>query len=262
MTTTDLFSIESKRVVITGGAAGIGRAVAEGFVAEGASVVIADVAADVSSIADGFGASYVQMNVTDPTSVEDGLALAAQALGGGIDVLILNAGIDREVGVAGEFDLEAFRSVMDVNFQGVVNGLAFGPCHMGEGSSIIVTSSPAGRLTLAGLSAYSASKAAVDSLVHTAAIELAAAGIRVNAVLPGIARTDMQGGASGDGSALAVLTATNIERDPAELAPVYQFLACDAAAPVTGATLQADDGMTAGLSTHLLDRAFGPDGLG
>lgn len=260
--TTDLFSIEKKRAVVTGGAAGIGRAVAEGFVAGGAQVVIADVAAAGSSVAESLGASYVQMNVTDSTSVEEGFASAADTLGGGIDVLILNAGIDREVGVAGKFALDRFRAVMDVNFQGVVHGLAFGPSHMLEGGSIIVTSSPAGRLTMAGLGAYSASKAAVDSLVHTAAIELAGKGIRVNAVLPGIVRTDMHGGASGDGAALAVVTATNTERDPAELAPVYQFLASEAAAPVTGATLQADDGMTAGLSTHLLEKALGEGGLG
>lgn len=259
---TDLFSIEAKRVVITGGAAGIGRGIAERFVAEGANVVVADVARNGSAIAGAFGAEYVQMDVTDVESVETAMRGAADKLGGEIDVLILNAGIDREVGVAGDFDLDSFRAVMEVNFQGVVNGLAVGPGHMREGGSIIVTSSPAGRLTMAGLGAYSASKAAVDSLVRTASIELAEKGIRVNAVLPGIARTDMQGGASGDGAALAILTATNTERDPAELAPVYQFLASEAAAPVTGATLQADDGMTAGLSTHLLERAFGEGGLG
>ena len=258
--TSDNFSIESKRVVITGGAAGIGLAVAQHFDAVGAEVVVADLAIGMALDGPPFG--YVQMDVTDRNSVEVGLASAAEMLGGGIDVLILNAGIDREVGVAGDLDLDAFRAVMEVNFQGVVNGVAFGPRHMGERGSIIVTSSPAGRLTMAGLGAYSASKAAVDSLVHTASIELAEKGIRVNAVLPGIARTEMQGGASGDGSALAVLTATNTERDPAELAPLYQFLASDAAAPVTGATLQADDGMTAGLSTHLLERAFGEGGLG
>jgi NAD(P)-dependent dehydrogenase (short-subunit alcohol dehydrogenase family) len=258
----EVFSIAGRRVVITGGAAGIGLGVATHFRAEGARVVIADLNEDGQAAADPIGASFVQMDVTAETSVRDGLAVAAGHLGGWIDVLILNAGIDLEVGTAGDLDLPTFRKVMDVNFMGVVNGLAFGPQHMDAGGVILITSSPAGRLTLEGLSAYSASKAALDSLTHTAAIELAPRGIRVNAVLPGIAKTDMGGGATGEGSALAMLTATGIEREPSELAPVFHFLASDAAAPITGATVQADDGMTAGLSTLLMNAAFGEAGLG
>ena len=257
----EIFSIAGKRVVITGGAAGIGLAIASHFRAEGAEVVIADVRTDGGSLAAEIGAGFVQVDVTAEESVRDGLAAAAEQLGGAVDVLVLNAGIDLDVGVAGAFDLPAFRKVMDVNFLGVVNGLAFGPTHMDEGGVALITSSPAGRLTLEGLAAYSASKAAVDSLTHTAAIELAPRGIRVNAVLPGIANTEMGGGATGEGAALAVLTATGIQREPSELAPVYQFLASAAAAPITGATIQADDGMTAGLSTLLMSAAFGEAGL-
>lgn len=257
----EIFSIAGRRAVITGGAAGIGFGIASHFRAHGAKVVIADVRADGRSAATEISADFVEVDVTSEESVRDGLASAADQLGGAIDVLVLNAGIDLDVGVAGAFDLSSFRKVMDVNFLGVVNGLAFGPMHMDEGSVVLITSSPAGRVTLEGLSAYSASKAAIDSLTHTAAIELAPRGIRVNAVLPGIAKTEMGGGATGEGSALAVLTATGIQRDPSELAPVYHFLACAAAAPITGATIQADDGMTAGLSTLLMNAAFGEAGL-
>jgi len=252
----ELFSIRGKRTVITGGAAGIGRAIAAHFTEAGAFVVIADLDEKGRAVADEIGTGFVRMDVTDAASVATGLSTASDELGG-IDVLILNAGIDLNVGTAGGLDLAAFKKVMDVNFMGVVHGLAAGPPHMGRGSVILITSSPAGRLTLAGLGAYSSSKAAVDSITRTAAIELAERGIRVNAVLPGIARTDMQGGASGDASDLALITATGIERDPAELAPIYHFLASDAAAPLTGATVQADDGMTAGLSSLLLGKALG-----
>lgn len=254
---TDIFAITGKRTVITGGAAGIGRAIAAHFVEHGAAVVIADLSPSGADVAEEIGSNFVQMDVTDAGSVRDGFAAAARSLGGGIDVLVLNAGIDLDVGVAGDLDLGAFKKVIDVNFMGVVHGLAAGPGHMGEGGVVLITSSPAGRVTLEGLGAYSASKAAVDSITRTAAIELAGRGIRVNAVLPGIARTDMQGGATGDASHLAMITATGIERDPAELAPVYHFLASDAAAPLTGATVQADDGMTAGLSSLLIGNAFG-----
>jgi len=252
----ELFSISGKRTVITGGAAGIGRAIAAHFVAAGASVVIADLSETGAGVADEIGAGFIQMDVTDEAEVTNGLAAAAGKLGG-IDVLILNAGIDLEVGTAGAFDLVAFKKVMDVNFMGVVHGLAAGPPHMQAGSVVLITSSPAGRITLAGLAAYSSSKAAVDSITRTAAIELAERRIRVNAVLPGIARTDMQGGSTGEASDLAMITATGIERDPSELAPIYHFLASDAAAPITGATVQADDGMSAGLSSLLLGKAFG-----
>ena len=79
--------------------------------------------------------------------------------------------------------------------------------------------------------------------------------------MPGIAKTEMGGGATGEGTALAVLTATGIQREPSELAPVFHFLASRAAAPITGATVQADEGMTAGLSRLLMTAAFGDSGL-
>ncbi|MFW2339526.1 MAG: SDR family NAD(P)-dependent oxidoreductase [Acidimicrobiia bacterium] len=257
----DLFSVESKRVLITGGTAGIGKAVAERFVAAGARVVVAASSQSGVNVAEAIGAGFVGLDVADGEAFSVALESASVQLGGRLDVLVLNAGIDKEVGVAGHLDLASFRRVLDVNLMGVVYGLAFGPAHLEEGSSIIVSSSPAGRISIAGLGAYSASKAAVDSLVRTAAIELAPRNIRVNAVLPGVVETAMSGGATGDGAALAVLTATNRLRQACEIAPVYQFLASDAAVTVTGATLQADDGMTAGLSTHLIERAFGEGGV-
>jgi 3alpha(or 20beta)-hydroxysteroid dehydrogenase len=254
-----LFSISGRRTVITGGASGIGLAIARHFSAEGATVVITDIQGSGAVVAAEAGAGFVQMDVADDESVEKGMQEAAELLGGGIDVLILNAGIDLEVGVAWELDLNNFRKVMDVNFMGVTAGLGFGVRHMDAGGSVIITSSPAGRLTLEGMSAYSASKAAVDSLTHTAAIELGRRDIRVNAVLPGIVKTAMADGATGDGSWLTNLTISGAHRDPEELAPIYHFLASSASAPIIGATIESHDGMTAGLSGLLMDRAFSPE---
>lgn len=250
----DVFSISGKRTVITGGTAGIGLAVAAHFVEAGAEVVITGRRGDGESVATAMGSSFIQMDVTDDASVRDGLSSAVELLGG-IDVLILNAGVDLTVGTVDDLDLAAFRRVQDVNVGGVIRGLAFGTPYLGRGASVVISSSPAGRVTSAGLSAYSASKAAVDSLVKTAAIELAPKGVRVNAVLPGIVKSEMSGGATGNAEVITMITATGVFRDADELAGTYHFLASRASSPLTGATIQADDGISAGLSSILMRHA-------
>ncbi|MCC6222510.1 MAG: SDR family oxidoreductase [Thermoleophilia bacterium] len=253
----DMFSIAGRRAVITGGTAGIGLGVARHFVRASASVVITGRRATGGGIAASIGASFVPMDVRDDASVCDGMAAAARLLGG-IDILVLNAGLDEQTGTVAALDLDAVRRVLDVNLGGVVRGLRYGTQHMGPGGSIVVTSSPAGRLTAPGLTAYSASKAAVDSVVRTAALELGVKGIRVNAVLPGIIASEMEGGATGDAAWIAELTVSGAVRPPEDVAGVFHFLASDAACAVTGAAVPADDGITAGLGARLLERAFGP----
>jgi NAD(P)-dependent dehydrogenase (short-subunit alcohol dehydrogenase family) len=252
------FSIEGRRTVVTGGTAGIGLAVASHFVEAGAHVVISGRRNTGAEIAQSVGARFIPMDVADTESVTSGMENAAAVLGG-IDILILNAGIDLAVGTVDNLDVSAFRTTVDVNLMGVVHGLRAAIPHMALGGVVIITSSPSGRVTMEGLSAYSASKAAVDSFTRTAAIELAPKGIRVTAVLPGIVRTEMGGGATGDGSELAVLTAGGVQREAAEMGPIYQFLASDAAAPLIGATVQADDGISAGYGTLVTTRIFGEE---
>jgi NAD(P)-dependent dehydrogenase (short-subunit alcohol dehydrogenase family) len=246
--------------VIAGATAGIGLAVARHFVREGATVVITGRRAEGPAIAAEAGAAFVHMDVGVEGSVRAGMEASAAHLGGGFDVLILNAGISLEVGTVDGLDLDAFRKVIEVNFFGVVHGLHHGLPHMGRGGSIIVTSSPGSRITMPGLSAYSASKAAVDMLVRTSAIELARRGIRINAILPGNVASEMADGVTGDPEQVRILTVAGRIRSPDDLGPVYQFLASDASFPFSGAAVPADDGISAGYSAALVAVAGFDDG--
>lgn len=242
------FSIVKKTVLITGGTAGIGLGVAEHFVTQGAQVVITGRRESGRDIASRIGALFVPMDVSDNESLSVGMAEAAQLLDGRIDVLILNAGIDLEVGMVGDLDMENLRRIYDVNVFGVAQGLRDGLAYMQPGGSVIITSSPAGSKTVPGMSGYGSSKAAVNYLTKSFAAELADREIRVNAILPGLVESEMAG-SSGDLEFIRTLTLTGKVRKPAEMAPTFQFLASDASAPVTAAIIEADDGLSAGLST-------------
>ena len=248
----DAFSVSGKTVLITGGTAGIGLGMAEHFVAQGAEVVISGRRESGQDIATGIGAGFVRMDVSDERSLADGMIAAAHQLGGRIDVLILNAGIDLDVGMIDELDMESFRRIYDVNVFGVVQGLREGLAYMPAGSSVIITSSPAGSTTVPGMSGYGSSKAAVNYLTRAFAAELASRDIRVNAVLPGLVESEMAG-SSGDAEFIRTLTLTGKIRQPAEMAGTFQFLASAASTPVTAAIIEADDGLSAGMSIALAD---------
>jgi NAD(P)-dependent dehydrogenase (short-subunit alcohol dehydrogenase family) len=131
--------------------------------------------------------------------------------------------------------------------------------HMGRGGVIIATSSPGGRQATAGgvMMAYSSSKAGLDMFVHSAALDLAAHGIRVCGLLPGLTRTEIAGVDMSEESWLAALTSTGTSRPPSDLVTAYQFLASDAAHMLQGAIIAADDGCSAGLSMPVLRRLMG-----
>ncbi len=245
------FSVAGQHIVITGGTAGIGLAVAEHLVHAGATVVITG-RRDGDAIASGIGARFIAMDVADEASVAAGFDAIGASMPR-VDTLILNAGVDLFHGEIGEVDLSVFARVIDINTMGVVRSLAAGIDLVPSGGSVIVTSSPAGSITTPGMAAYSASKAALDMLVRTWSLELGPQNIRVNAVLPGIVESEMASASTAELEIIRRMTANGIYRKAADMGPVFQFLASPASATLTGSLVGAHDGISVGYSAEVMD---------
>lgn len=250
-TTADTFDVSGRRVVVTGGTAGIGLAAADHLVRCGARVVICGRRAEGNDIAAGIGAAFVPMDVADEASVAEGFAAVAERCEA-LDALILNAGIDRYHGEIDSLDLRLFERIMDVNTAGVARTLRHGIGLVRDHGSVVVTSSPAGSVAAPGMAAYAASKAALDHLVRVWALELGPRHIRVNAVLPGLVESEMSVESAPDFDLIRRMTASGTIRQPPEIAPVFHFLVSDASAPLTGSLVGCHDGIPVGFSQEVM----------
>jgi NAD(P)-dependent dehydrogenase (short-subunit alcohol dehydrogenase family) len=252
-----MFSLAGKRAYITGGSSGIGRAVADAFIEQGARVVIADIV-DAADIAAEIGAVAVHCDVADETSVRDSLQAAAAALGGSLDTVVLNAGVGDVGPLLTEVDQALIEKVTRINHWGVVYGLKHAPASMRDGGSIISTASMAAFINLPGASVYSAGKRAVTSLTEMAALELGSRGIRVNCVCPGY--TDTALGSGEEGRLICeAFTALGRAATVDDLSGVYLFLASDASRYMTGQSLKVDGGWSCGPTESLLTLVTGSD---
>jgi 3-oxoacyl-[acyl-carrier protein] reductase len=230
-----------KVVIVTGGAAGIGRATAQAFEAEGAKVVVWDVP---------------NVNVTNVEAVQKATDDVI-AMHGRIDILVNNAGITRDAQLVkwkdGEvlslMDDAAFDAVIDVNLKGVFYCARAVVPHMikNGGGVILNASSIVGLYGNFGQTNYAATKAGVISFTKTWARELGRYNIRVNAVAPGFIATDMVR-AMPQKALDSMLGKTPLAKlgEPSDIANAYVWLASDAAKFVHGAVLSVDGGLVLG----------------
>jgi NAD(P)-dependent dehydrogenase (short-subunit alcohol dehydrogenase family) len=242
--------LEGRLAVVTAGTAGIGRAVAARFVAEGADVVVTspfedEIAATVAALG-----PRVTGVKGDASKLADLQALAAKlkAAGRPIDVVVANAGRDVASTQIVDMTADQFDTVTDLNFRGTfltVNTLV--PL-MRDGGTIVLTSSIAGHNGGPGHSVYNATKAAVRSLARTLTSELRDRHIRANAVSPGPTNTagfaQFTGGSDEvERRVMAMIPVGRIGR-PEEVAAAVLFLASDESSFIAGAELVVDGGMS------------------
>ena len=261
---SELLSLAGRSAVVTGGAQGLGRAIAERLAEAGAQVAIADLDLDratdaAAAVARAHEARImgVRMDVTDSASVQSAAEEVTAALGN-VDVWINNAGIFPSVSVLDMTD-EQWDQVFAVNARGVRNGAREAARRMVDGGVIVNVVSTAGfRGTAPGLSAYVASKHAVRGMTKQMALEFAPRGIRVLGVAPSYVPTE--GNMAMAAAAMEKMTAAGIDPSnipaamsqsligrvgtPDDIARVVLFAASDLSLIMTGSTLLADAGET------------------
>lgn len=238
------------KLIVTGGARGIGAAAVRMMRAGGAQVMIADVLDDEGqALAKETGALYQHLDVTSDASWDAAVAAAEKAFGG-VNALFNNAGI---LGFGGVSDTKPadFRRVIDVNLTGAFLGIrATAPAIARAGGGAIVnTSSTAGMMGYGGIAAYVSSKWGLRGLSKAAALDLAPQGIRVVSVHPGPIRTPMTAGMGED-----IASSQPIPRfgEPEEVARLVRFLLCEASYS-TGTEFIVDGGAITGQVLNLTD---------
>jgi 3-oxoacyl-[acyl-carrier protein] reductase len=243
-------NLSGKTALVTGASRGIGRATAVALAQAGAQVIVhyssgeKEAAAVVTDIQEAGGKAE---KVAADLRMADGPHLLAERvraiIGGRLDVLVANAGISKSATIA-ETTVEDFDALFAVNVRApyfLVQQLLPVMC---KGSSVILLSSLAASSAVGNLSAYSATKGAIDTLVKHFAAALGEQGIRVNAVAPGVVPTEMSNFSKTEAGRNFTLGMQALKRlsTPEDIAAVIAFLASDQAQWITGDILHVDGG--------------------
>ncbi len=247
--------LENKRAIVTGAGSGIGRAIAERFIEEGARVLVADIKLeDANRVATQLGERALahRVDVTRSDQVRD-MITHVQRAWGGLDIMVNNAGTAVAATVVDTSE-EDWQHIIDVNLKGVFLGMKYAIPVIREsgGGSIINTASIASLVGLTERAAYCAAKGGILALTRAAAMDHVGEGVRINCIAPGTTDTPW----------IARITASTKDPEatktamrarqphgrfvkPEEIAAMAAYLASDEAASVIGAAMVVDGGMTA-----------------
>jgi 3-oxoacyl-[acyl-carrier protein] reductase len=237
--------MDGRVVVVTGGARGLGDGIIRAFTADGARAVSIDLGEPEAAVE---GVRYLSGNVGDRAAMEAVFA-DIEATEGRVDVLVNNAGIQR-VGLTETFDPAVWREVIEVHLFGMFHCTALVlPMMKRRGSgSIVSMSSTTAFVGVPGRGPYTAAKGAITAWTRSLAVEVAEAGIRVNAIAPGTTLTKLVQQGLDDGSIIydSFITEIPMRRlgTVDEIAAVARFLGSDDASYITGQTIVVDGGWT------------------
>ena len=246
-------SLENKVAIITGAGSGIGKAAAILFAKEGAKVVVSDISEANGSSAveeikkNGGEAFFVK---ADSSKAEDNEALVKQTVQkyGTLDIAVNNAGIGGALGLTGEYPIDGWEKVIDINLSGVFYGLRYQiPAMLEKGGSIVNIASILGQAGTKGSPAYVAAKHGVVGLTKAAALDYGDKNIRINSVGPGYIKTPLVTNTLDESAVNGLVGLHPIGRlgESEEIAELILWLASPKSSFVTGAYYPADGGYLA-----------------
>jgi NAD(P)-dependent dehydrogenase (short-subunit alcohol dehydrogenase family) len=245
-------NLENKIVIITGAGSGIGRATALLLAKEGAKVVVSDINEEngksvVSEIIKAGGEGFFIQSDSSKAEGHESLVKGTLKKYGALDIAVNNAGIGGPIGMTGEYPLDGWQKVIDINLSGVFYGLRYQIPAMKKGGSIINIASILGQAGTKGSPAYVAAKHGVVGLTKAAALEYAEQNIRINSIGPGYVKTPLVTNTLDDETMEGLVSLHPMGRlgESEEIAELILWLASSKSSFVTGAYYPVDGGYLA-----------------